>query len=181
MEDADLNLKPLALLGGYTAADYWISLNLVLLTWVLMMFQPQWKWTPTLTLVTPMFHSFLYAGALFSLMFFSEDPPTMDFGSLDGVVRTFQDPNVVFVGWVHYIAFDALVGRMILLDSLRCQVSLAFHIFGVIPCLLLCFFFGPVGFFLYMLLRKIFNHHHCPPTNGRDQQEYEIVAGSIGM
>jgi hypothetical protein len=154
-----MDLQPLTLLGGLTAADVWDSLNLVLVTWALLLFFPKWEWTPTLTLVTPLLHSLLYAAGLFSILLFPEqdkDAPAIDFTSLQGVVTGFTNPNVVFVGWVHYIAFDALVGRMIVLDSLQRNASYRFHIFAMIPSLLFCFLSGPVGFLLYMVLRTIF-------------------------
>jgi hypothetical protein len=153
-----MDLQPLTLLGGLTAADFWDSLNLVLVTWALLLFFPKWEWTPTLTLVAPLLHSLLYAGGIFSLLLFPEDKdaPAIDFTSLEGVVTAFTDPNVVFVGWVHYIVFDALVGRMIVLDSLQRNASYRFHIFAMIPSLLFCLLLGPVGFLLYMVLRTIF-------------------------
>lgn len=153
-----MDLQPLKLLGGYTAADLWDSTNVVLFTWILLIFFPKWQWTPSLTLITPVLHSLLYLMSMFSLILFptDKDAAGMDFTSLEGVVTGFADPNVVFVGWVHYIAFDALVGRMILLDSLQHDASTKFHVFAVIPCLLFCCLLGPVGFFMYMVLRTVF-------------------------
>ncbi|CAJ1960322.1 unnamed protein product [Cylindrotheca closterium] len=154
----ELKLEKLTLLGGLTAADLFDSLNIVLITWMLMVFLPRWRWTPTLTLVTPMLHSLLYALGIFSLVIFPQDPDAaqLDFMSLEGVVTGFTNHNIVFVGWVHYIAFDALVGRMVLLDSLSHNASTSFHICGVVPSLIFCFLLGPVGFGLYMVLRFFF-------------------------
>jgi Domain of unknown function (DUF4281) len=89
------------------------------------------------------------------------EPP--DFTSLDGVVTIFQDPNNVFVGWIHYIAFDLLVARMICLDSVERQGgsssttwSLTCHVLIVVPCMFATIMIGPTGFLLYMILRQIF-------------------------
>lgn len=154
----ELKLEKMILLGGLTAEDLFDSLNIVLLTWILMIFLPRWSWTPTLTLVTPILHSLLYALGIFSLIFFPQDPDAaqLDFASLEGVVTGFSNHNIVFIGWVHYFAFDALVGRMILLDSLDRNASTKFHICGVVPSLVFCCLLGPTGFGLYMLLRSIF-------------------------
>mmetsp|Transcript_32423 Transcript_32423/g.78746 ORF Transcript_32423/g.78746 Transcript_32423/m.78746 type:complete len:168 (+) Transcript_32423:108-611(+) len=153
-----MELMQFKLLFGLTAADLWGSLNLVMLTWLLMACFPRWKWTPTLTLVTPIFHSFIYAGSILSIILFPADDASgsMDFGSLEGVVATSQDPNTVFAGWVHYIAFDALVGRMMLLDSLKRGASIKFHVLVMIPCLFFTLMLGPVGFLSYMGLRSVF-------------------------
>jgi len=153
-----MDLLPFKLLFNLTAADLWGSLNLVMVTWLLMALVPRWKWTPTLTLVTPIFHSLIYAGSIFSIILFPADgtSTTTDFSSLEGVVALFQDPNGVFAGWTHYIVFDALVGRMMLLDSLRRGASTKFHIFVMIPCLFFTLMLGPVGFVSYMGLRAFF-------------------------
>ena len=54
-------------------------------------------------------------------------------------------------------AFDLLVGRGIILDSLSSPsgFSLLFHIFAVVPCLFLTLMAGPVGFALYIGLRML--------------------------
>eukprot|EP00526_Cylindrotheca_closterium_P023312 CAMPEP_0113601244 /NCGR_PEP_ID=MMETSP0017_2-20120614/126_1 /TAXON_ID=2856 /ORGANISM="Cylindrotheca closterium" /LENGTH=157 /DNA_ID=CAMNT_0000509525 /DNA_START=33 /DNA_END=503 /DNA_ORIENTATION=+ /assembly_acc=CAM_ASM_000147 len=154
----ELKLEKMVLLGGLTAADLFDSLNIVLITWLLMIFLPQWRWTPTLTLVTPILQSLLYALGIFSMILFPQDPDAaqLDFFSLEGVVTGFSNHNIVFVGWVHYFVSDALVGRMVLLDSLSRNASTKFHIFGVVPSLFFCCMLGPVGFGLYMILRSIF-------------------------
>ena len=165
-----MELMPFKLLFGLTAADLWGSLNLVMLTWLLMACLPRWKWTPTLTLVTPIFHSVIYAGAIFSIIFFPADGASgsLDFGSLEAVVTAFQDPNSVFAGWTHYIVFDALVGRMMLLDSLKRGASIKFHVLAMIPCLFFTLMLGPVGFLSYMGLRSIFLPSNEPNTIGYD-------------
>lgn len=165
-----MQLMPYKLLFGLTAADLWGSLNVVMLTWLLMACLPRWKWTPTLTLVTPIFHSFIYAGSILSVILFPADgtSASMDFGSLEGVVAAFQDPNAVFAGWTHYIVFDALVGRMMLMDSLKRGASIKFHVLAMIPCLFFTLMLGPVGFVSYMGLRAAFLPSDDPTTIGYD-------------
>lgn len=153
-----MELMQFKLLFGLTAADLWGSLNLVMLTWLLMVCFPRWKWTPTLTLVTPIFHSLIYAGSILSIILFPADGTSanLDFGTLEGVVSAFQDPNTVFAGWTHYVVFDSLVGRMMLLDSLKRGASFKFHLLAMIPCLLFTLMLGPIGFVSYMGLRAVF-------------------------
>ena len=76
-----------------------------------------------------------------------EDP---DFMSLEGVATMFRDPSTVFLGWTHYIAYDALVGRWIVLDSIERGASLKVHYLAVIPCLFFALMLGPIGFVLYI-------------------------------
>jgi Domain of unknown function (DUF4281) len=71
------------------------------------------------------------------------------FGSLKGVTALFTNPLAVLIGWVHYLAFDLMVGIWIKNNSLKYGIS---H-WLIIPCLLLTFMFGPIGLLLYLLIR----------------------------
>jgi chromate transport protein ChrA len=75
------------------------------------------------------------------------------FGSLSQVHDLFQNPWLLLAGWVHYLAFDLLVGAWECADAQQRQIS---HFF-VIPCLLLTFLFGPIGFLLYLCIRIAFH------------------------
>ena len=141
-------------MGGLNAAQLWSTNDVALLTWALLAFLPRWKWTPTLSLIAPLINSVVYAGSIISLMAFGGGE-SLDFTSLEGIAKGFQDPNLVFVGWVHYLAFDALVGRMITLDSGARGVSAMVHAVYIVPCLFLTLMLGPVGFLLYMSTRDI--------------------------
>ncbi|MBC7872549.1 MAG: DUF4281 domain-containing protein [Ferruginibacter sp.] len=73
------------------------------------------------------------------------------FSSLKGVTALFTNPLAVLLGWVHYLAFDLLVGTWIKNNSRKYGIP---H-WLIIPCLLLTFLFGPVGLLLYLLVRFI--------------------------
>jgi hypothetical protein len=73
------------------------------------------------------------------------------FSSLAGVAALFSTPGVLLAGWVHYLAFDLVVGAWI------CRRGTAE---GINPWLLrLClpptFLAGPVGFLLFLGLRLL--------------------------
>ena len=61
----------------------------------------------------------------------------------------FTSPEIALAGWVHYLAFDLLVGAWEVRTAQR--EGLAFLL--VLPCLLLTFLFGPAGFLLFNALR----------------------------
>ena len=150
-------LSPLKLLGGLTAADLWPANNVIFLGWILLMFFPRWKHTQSLSLIPPIFHSAIYVLTLLSNFIFSDDqegPP--DFATFQGVVDLFQNPNNVYVGWVHYLAFDLLVGRMIVADSVKRGASMTFHAGIIAPCLVLTLMFGPTGWLLYTVSSTVF-------------------------
>jgi Domain of unknown function (DUF4281) len=150
------DLKPLILLGGLDALDLWPAINVVLISYAVLIFAPRWKWTPTLTLITPIFHSVPYVGSLFSpLVDPSIEVEQFDFTTLEGVAGLLKDPNVVFPAWVHYIVFDLLVSRMEVFDSIERGASTTFHFLAVVPCVVCTFMVGPTGFLMYILLREL--------------------------
>ncbi len=73
------------------------------------------------------------------------------FGSLDAVMTLFSQPGVMLAGWIHYLAFDLLIGAWI------CRTArhdgLAFWL--VAPCLPLTFLLGPAGFLAFLIVRTI--------------------------
>src|SRR6188474_1022058 len=73
------------------------------------------------------------------------------FGSLNGVMVLFTDKTAVTAGWVHYLAFDLLTGIWIKKNADKYGIP---HLI-LIPCLLLTFMLGPMGFLLYLLIRLI--------------------------
>jgi hypothetical protein len=73
------------------------------------------------------------------------------FGSLADVYALFGNPWLLLAGWVHYLAFDLVVGSWEVRDAQSNGIS---HLL-VIPCLIATFLFGPIGFLLYLLLRII--------------------------
>ena len=140
-------------LAGKTVADLWPVTNWMLPAWLLLVILPRWKYTKWLTLVPPIFHSVIYAAIVIPLMMSSKEPA--DFTTLEGVFKLFQDPNAVFIGWIHYLAFDLLVGRAICMDALERGASNLFYYCMVVPCLFCTCMLGPTGFLLYSVIRTI--------------------------
>jgi Domain of unknown function (DUF4281) len=77
--------------------------------------------------------------------------PGGNFQSLAGVATLFASPGVLLAGWVHYLAFDLLVGRAIVDDAHTQGISR----WAVLPCLPLTFMFGPVGLLAYVAVRGL--------------------------
>ncbi|MGE3843105.1 MAG: ABA4-like family protein [Vicinamibacterales bacterium] len=77
---------------------------------------------------------------------------TGGFGSLAEVAKLFSNPWLLLAGWVHYLAFDLLVGAWEVDDARRHKVPHAL----VLPCLVLTFLFGPAGWLLYQGMRRTF-------------------------
>jgi hypothetical protein len=78
------------------------------------------------------------------------------FASLKGVTALFTNPLAVLIGWVHYLAFDLMVGLFIKKNSQNYGIS---H-WIIVPCLLLTFMFGPVGLLLYLFIRLFYTKQY---------------------
>lgn len=73
------------------------------------------------------------------------------FGTLDGVMDLFTNETAVTAGWVHYLAFDLMVGTWEKKNGLKYNI----HHLWLVPCFLLTFMLGPIGLLLYLLIRSI--------------------------
>ena len=71
------------------------------------------------------------------------------FSSLPEVARLFADPWLLLAGWMHYLAFDLLVGSWEARDARERGVP---HLL-LVPCLIFTFLFGPAGWLLYLGVR----------------------------
>ena len=68
-----------------------------------------------------------------------------DFSSLAGVESMFRQPAAVLAGWMHYLAFDMLVGVMLARRMMEEGMPRILRML-VLP---LTFFLGPAGFLLF--------------------------------
>jgi hypothetical protein len=80
------------------------------------------------------------------------------FSSLPDVARLFNNPWLLLAGWIHYLAFDLLVGSWEVRDARDRGIS---HIL-VLPCLILTFLFGPAGWLLYLGVRSLYGRAAQP-------------------
>lgn len=72
------------------------------------------------------------------------------FSSLQDVALLFTNPWLLLAGWIHYLAFDLLVGSWEANDARARGIP---HVL-LLPCLLLTFLFGPAGWLLYLGMRS---------------------------
>ncbi len=71
-----------------------------------------------------------------------------DFSSLGGVAALFRSPAAVLAGWLHYLAFDLLIGTAIAQRFLTDRLPRVL----LLPVLPLTFFFGPAGWLLFQAI-----------------------------
>lgn len=116
--------------------------------WLLMIILPKWKVTRFLIdyKVIPILLSVTYAFYIIQSLLRGG---SLDFGSLESVMILFTKEDAVLAGWVHYLAFDLLVGIWILNQNKMLKI----HQLIIAPCLFGTFMLGPIGFLLFMIVR----------------------------
>jgi hypothetical protein len=72
------------------------------------------------------------------------------FSSLDDVARLFSNPWLLLAGWIHYLAFDLLIGWWEVRDAKAREIPRL----AVAPTLVFTFLFGPIGWLGYLALRS---------------------------
>jgi hypothetical protein len=121
--------------------------TLALVSWVLLATRPRAAMVQRLTgTVVPVMLAVTYS--VLAALFIGRGPG--DFNSLAGVSALFANPWVLLAGWIHYLAFDLLIGVWEVRDAARRGVT---H-WLVVPCLALTFLLGPAGWLLYQAVRR---------------------------
>jgi hypothetical protein len=126
------------------------SNNLAMIGWIMLLALPRWKWTTKIVLgIMVTILSILYVVFVFQAL----NPEDMkSFGTLEGIMELFTNKTAVLVGWIHYLAFDLMVGIFIVTNAQKNKIT---H-WLVIPCLLLTFMLGPTGLVIYLIIRLIY-------------------------
>ena len=121
----------------------------VLVGWLSMLLAPRSRFTRWLVQsdVLP-----LGIGVLYLVLVGPHLPGLLtEFSSLASIGAALQRPGMLLAAWIHYLAFDFLVGRVVLADSQQRGIP---HL-AVVPCLLFTFMLGPVGYLLYTGVRLL--------------------------
>jgi len=116
------------------------------------MLAPKWNITDKIV------HSMLYPlllGAVYIvgmvLAYMGHGAEGGGFTSIEGVRTLFSADVGMVIGWTHFLVFDLFVGAWEARDARRRGFSHGL----LVPCLLLTFMLGPIGLFLYLVLRKL--------------------------
>jgi hypothetical protein len=122
---------------------------IALVGWLLLVFAPRRPWSMTVAgTAIPLGLSMTYTALLVhSIAGGGFDPSSFD--SLEHLAALFQSHEVLCMGWVHYLAFDLVVGAWIVRHAPAHGVP---HLV-VVLCLALTLMFGPVGFLSFHIIR----------------------------
>lgn len=132
-----MELEGLFSLAGTIAGVSWLTLAVTPF---------RWTWPKRVVGVAVFVLAAIYVALIVSFWSRGEG----GFDSLSNVARLFEEPGLLLAGWVHYLAFDLLIGLWERGEAARLQI----HRLALIPCLFLTFMFGPAGWLLFMAARR---------------------------
>jgi Domain of unknown function (DUF4281) len=127
-----------------------IANAVALIGWVLLIALPRQRWVSEL--VAPRVLPALFAAVYAAILMTSWKGSSGGFSSLTAVATLFSQPWLLLAGWVHYLAFDLIVGSWEVSDARERGIP---HL-AVVPCLALTFMFGPAGWLAYSGLREAY-------------------------
>jgi hypothetical protein len=124
---------------------------LVMPIWLAMIVVPGWSVTrrvvsSPLVALAP---ALLYAALVLPRML--EVLPIVLRPELETIAMLLGTPDGATIAWVHFLAFDVLVGRWVYLDARERKISA----FVSSPILFFVFMLGPFGFLLHLLARRV--------------------------
>ncbi len=126
-----------------------------LLGWLVLLGFPLWPQfgrTLVFTIVVTLLCA-MYVGFVFFAKQLDESGTRVrgNFSSLAGVINLFKSPRIVLAGWIHYLAFDLMVGLYIVTDASRLGIAHGW----LIPPLLLTLVLGPAGLLMYLAMHIV--------------------------
>jgi hypothetical protein len=115
--------------------------------WIALMILPGRRWVTGIvtSTVVPLLFAIVYVAIVATT--FGRTPG--GFSTLADVASLFSNPWALLAGWIHYLAFDLLIGTWDTRDAREHGVPRLL----LVPCLLLTFLFGPAGWLLYRGVR----------------------------
>lgn len=121
-----------------------LSGPVALLGWVLLALSPLFPRFAQIIagIVIPVVLSLLYS----AIMLVNWSQADGGFDTLGNVMLLFDNPMIALGGWVHFLAFDLLIGAWEVRTARREGIS---HLL-VLPCLALTLYFGPIGFVAFL-------------------------------
>lgn len=127
--------------------------GVAMISWLLMIVLPKWNVTNLIVkwAVFPVALSVLYIVGLAYYIANHGISFMNDFGSYEGVTQLLTVPEVAIIAWLHILAFDQLVGRVIYLENMERR---GVHLIVQSLCLFLTLMAGPLGYLLYTILKR---------------------------
>lgn len=124
-----------------------VASSLAMVGWLVLAFVPRkFAWPVSVARVIALALAFGYLALIAAFFARAEG----GFGSLSDVAELFTQPGALLAGWVHYLAFDLLVGSWEREEAVRIGLGPLL----LIPSLYLTLMFGPAGWLCFLGLRR---------------------------
>jgi hypothetical protein len=120
---------------------------MAMLCWILLAIVPGRRWVTDV--VTGRAVPALFAVGYTAIVVAVFPRAAGSFSTLPGVAALFGNPWLLLAGWLHYLAFDLLIGTWEARDSVDRRLPR----WQLIPCLVLTLMFGPMGWLVYLGVR----------------------------
>ena len=172
-----------------TTDQLWPYIHTPLLVgYVPLLLFPRWKGTRYITLFIPFVYGVMYASIFVPMMMLQksgstsrgddeqEQEPKPDLSNMESIYNLFRQPDIFFVGWIHYLCFDMLVSRGIALDAIDTyydDLHYLLYILLIWPCILACFYCGPVGYIMYVTIKYTILEPMFVATSGSRKNKTE--------
>lgn len=127
-----------------------IANGLALVAWLVLIVLPRQRWVTGV--LAPVAMPSVFAVIYVAIIATQWKGSAGGFSSLPDVATFFSQPWLLLAGWVHYLAFDLIIGSWEVRDARERGIP---H-FAVVPCLALTFMFGPAGWLVYSGLRTAY-------------------------
>jgi ABA DEFICIENT 4-like len=124
-----------------------IANPIAILCWILLALLPNRRWVTEI--VAGRAVPALFAVAYTAIVIAMFPGANGSFSTLEGVATLFANPWLLLAGWLHYLAFDLLIGTWEARDSIERGVPR----WLLVPCLFLTLMFGPMGWLIYVIVR----------------------------
>jgi hypothetical protein len=126
-----------------------VANTVAVLAWLLLALLPRRRWVTDVVTgrVIPVLFAVLYVAIVVTTFIGAEG----SFSSLEGVSTLFTNRWLLLAGWLHYLAFDLLIGTWEARDARERGLPQLL----LLPCLFLTFMFGPAGWLLYLGVRDV--------------------------
>ena len=130
-----------------------IANTTALLAWLLLIIVPNFAGTKWVVRSGVVSLCFALAYAWFLLGNFSLDMEGFEaFSTLEGIMALNGAPELALAGWLHYLAFDLMIGIWEVGNAQKHGLP---H-WLIIPALFFTFMLGPTGLLLYFITRSIY-------------------------
>ena len=128
-------------------AVFSVANTTALITWIMLVLFQRRRWATDVVVITAVT---LFAVAYVAIIAPRWSSSQGGSSTLGGVAMLFSNPWLLLAGWIHYLAFDLLVGRWEARDAAERGISQ----WIVAPCLAMTFMFGPAGWLSYCIMRR---------------------------